>query len=146
MTPNLDAMGNRWVSDHAWFNFALEYQKGCDNTVADALSWVTTWLDLDTLRSILNRVTLGSVHQAEVHDPTVVEGDCHLEQEVCVTTGHALVQIHVTDWAEAQKEDLMLSTVLDWLKAQRKTDLKALLTEHASSEEGRLISMELAEF
>ena len=27
-------------------------------------------------------VTLGSVHQAEVHNPTVLEGDCHLEQEV----------------------------------------------------------------
>ena len=33
----------------------------------------------------------------------------------------------------------MLSAVLNWLKAQKKTDLKALLAEHASSEEGRLI-------
>ena len=69
----------------------------------------------------------------------VVEGDHHLEQEVHVTTGHTLVQMHVTDWAEAQKEDPMLSAVLNWLKAQKKTDLKALLTEHTSSEEGRLI-------
>ena len=46
--------------------------------------------------------------------------------------------MHVTDWAEAQKEDLMLSTVLDRLKAQKKTDLKALLAEHASSEEAGL--------
>ena len=29
--------------------------------------------------------------------------------------------------------------MLDWLKAQRKTDLKALLAEHASSREGQLI-------
>ena len=41
-TPNLDAMGHQWVSVHAWFNFKLEYQKGCDNTVADVLSSVTT--------------------------------------------------------------------------------------------------------
>ena len=33
----------------------------------------------------------------------------------------------------------MLSTVLDWLKAQKKTDLNALLAEHASSKEGQLI-------
>ena len=33
----------------------------------------------------------------------------------------------------------MLSTVLDWLKAQKKIDLKALLAEHTSSEEGWLI-------
>ena len=33
----------------------------------------------------------------------------------------------------------MLNTVFDWLKAQKKTELKALLAEHTSSEEGRLI-------
>ena len=91
------------------------------------------------MRSILKRVKLGSVHWAEVHDQAVAEGDCHLEQEVCVTTGCALVQIHVPDWAKAQKEDPMLSTVLDWLKAQKKTDLKAFLADHVSSEEGQLI-------
>ena len=32
----------------------------------------------------------------------------------------------------------MLSTVLDWLKAQKKIDLKALLAEHASSAEDQL--------
>ena len=54
--------------------------------------------------------------------------------------------MHVTDWAKAQKQDLMLSTVLDWLKAQKKTYLKALLAEHASSE-GRLADlMESTEF
>ena len=33
----------------------------------------------------------------------------------------------------------MLSAVLDWLKAEKKTDLKALLAEHTSSKEGQLI-------
>ena len=47
--------------------------------------------------------------------------------------------MHVTDWDKAQKEDPMLSTVLDWLKAQTKTHLKALLAEHTSSVEGQLI-------
>ena len=91
------------------------------------------------MRSILNGVTLGSVHQAEVYKPTIVEDDCCLEEEVHVTAAHACVQMHVTDWAEAQKEDPTLSAVLNWLKAQKKTDLKALLAEHAYSEEGRLI-------
>ena len=126
MAPNLDATSHQWVGALVWFNFELEYQKGCDNTVADVLSWVTTWLDLDTVRSILNGVTMGSVHQAEVHDPTIVEGDHCFEQEVCVAAGCALVQMHVTDWTEAQREDPMFSAVLDWLKAQKKTDLKAL--------------------
>ena len=38
MTPNLHAMGHQWVGALVQFNFELEYQKGCDNTVADALS------------------------------------------------------------------------------------------------------------
>ena len=59
-----------------------------------------------------------------------------LEKEVRVATGHALMQRHVKDWAEAQRGDPMLSAVLDWLKAQKKTDLKALLAEHACSKEG----------
>ena len=37
-TPNLDAMGHQWVVALTWFNFELEYQKGCDNMVADVCS------------------------------------------------------------------------------------------------------------
>ena len=136
----------------------MEYQKGCDNTVVEVgvplcvcvcHAWdrctsptqvkPTTCLDPDMVRSILDGVTLGAVHQAEVHNPTLVKGDHGLEQEVYVTTGHMLVQMHITDWTEAQKEDPVLSAVLDWLEVQKKTDLKALLAEHASSKEGRLI-------
>ena len=107
--------------------------------MVDALSQVTTQLDTDTVRSILTGVALGAVHQAKVHDPTIVKGDCHLEQEVHVTAGCALVQMCVTDWTDVQREDLMLSRVLDWVKAQKETDLKTLLAEHASSKEGQLI-------
>ena len=55
--PNLDAMGHWWVSALTWFNFELEYQKGHDNTVANILNQVTIWLDLETVKSILNGVT-----------------------------------------------------------------------------------------
>ena len=91
------------------------------------------------MRSILNRVALGAVHWAEGHDPTMVESDEHLEQEVHVATGCMQVQMHVTDWAKAQREDPALGAVFYWLGAQKKTDLKALLANHASSEEGQLI-------
>ena len=139
MTPNLDATGHQWVQALAQFNFELEYQKACDNTVAEVLSWVTTWLDPNTVKSILDGVTLGAAHQVQIHDPTMVESDCCIEEEVYVTAGHMQVQMHVTDWAKAQREDPALSAVLDWLKAQKKTDLKPLLAEHASSEEGWMI-------
>ena len=53
-TPTLDATGHQWVVALAQFNFELQYQKGNDNTVADILSQVTTRLDPETVKSILN--------------------------------------------------------------------------------------------
>ena len=35
--PNLEATGNRWVGILTFFEFTLEYQKGADNGVVDAL-------------------------------------------------------------------------------------------------------------
>ena len=118
-TPNLDTMGHGCVGALAWFNFKLEYQKGHDNMVADIVSQVTTQLDLETVKSILDGVALGTVHCTEVHDLAMVEGDQHLEQEVCVATGCPLVEMHVSDWNKAQRKDPMLSAVMDWLKAQK---------------------------
>ena len=37
-TPNLDAIGHCWVESLAGFNFTIEYLRGADNKVADALS------------------------------------------------------------------------------------------------------------
>ena len=88
------------------------------------------------MKSILDGVALGAVHLVETHDPAMVGSACHLEQEVHVAAGCMQVQMHVMEWAEAQREDPALSAVLDWLGAQKKTDLKALLAKHASSEEG----------
>ena len=107
MTPSLDATGHQWVRALVQFNFKLEYQKGHDNTIADVLSQITTQLDPDMVRSILDGVALGAVHWVKVHDPTIVKGDLSLEQEVCVAAGSMLIQMHVTDWAEAQREDPM---------------------------------------
>ena len=50
-----------------------------------------------------------------------------------------LVKIHVTDWAKTQREDPVLDAVFNWLETQKKTDLKTLLGENASSKEGQLI-------
>ena len=47
--------------------------------------------------------------------------------------------MQVTNWAKAQREEPVLNIVLNWLEAQKKTDLKTLLREHASSEEGWLV-------
>ena len=138
-TSNLDATGYWWASALERFNFELEYQKGHDNTVADVLSQITTWLDSETVKSILNRATIGATHWAEIDDPGVVEGDQHPWQEVQVTVSYPRVEMHMTDWAKAQKEDSLFNTVLEWLNAQKQTDLKVLLAGHAASKEGKQI-------
>ena len=139
MTPNLDATGRQWVGVLARFNFQLEYQKGCNNTVADVLelNYYPPQPRHSEIHPCWNNP--GAAHRMEIYEPTTVEGDHDLDQEVCVATGCMLVEMHVTDWEEAQREDPVLSTVLDWMETQKKTDLKTLLEEHASSEEGRLI-------
>ena len=47
--------------------------------------------------------------------------------------------MHVTNWATAQKEDPELEEVLQWLESKKKTDLRTLLGEHVSREEGQMI-------
>ena len=138
-TPNLDATGHWWVGALAKLNFWLEYQKGQDNTVADVLSQITTCLGLETVQSVLDGATLGAAQRAEWEDPAMVEGDQEKEKEVWVTAGCIVVEMHVTNWAAAQKEDPELDAVLHWLEAKKKTDLWTLLREHASSEKGQTV-------
>ena len=45
----------------------------------------------------------------------------------------------MTDWATAQRIDPVLNAMLDWLGTQKKTNLRTLLGEHASSEEGQMV-------
>ena len=40
-SPNMDAMKQRWINELAKYDFSLEYQKGKNNTVADALSRIS---------------------------------------------------------------------------------------------------------
>ena len=138
-TPNLDTTGHQWVSALAKYNFWLEYQKGWDNAVANALSWVTTCLELEAVQAVLDGATVGTSQRAEKENPDIIKSDKQLEQEVQVATGQILVEMHVTDWAVAQKEDPELNTVLQWLESKKKADLRTLLGECMTSEEGWMV-------
>ena len=76
------------------------------------LSQITTFLSPKAVQSILDGVTLGATQRAAGDDPAMVEGDHNLEKEVCVTAGQVLVEMHVTDWATAQREDAVLDAVV----------------------------------
>ena len=74
MTPNLDALGHHWVAALASYNMKLEYLKGSDNKVADALSRVSTQkLDQETITELLNYAWNGSAPQAETANIHVIE-------------------------------------------------------------------------
>ena len=138
-TPNLDTTGHRWVSALAKYDFRLEYQKGWDNAVADALSRVTTHLDPEVVQAILDGAAVGTSQRAEGENPAIIEGDQQLEWEVRVAAGWVLVEMHVTEWAVAQKEDPELDAVLQWLGSKKKADLRTLFGECIMSEEGRMV-------
>ena len=55
-TANLDAAGQRWVAHLASYNFALEYQKGKDNTVADFLSRMDDCLPEGKVQGYLSKI------------------------------------------------------------------------------------------
>ena len=68
-TPNLDAIGHRWVATFAGYNMTIEYLKGADNKVADILSRVPQWLDPEAVTVLLNHARTSDVHRAEADDP-----------------------------------------------------------------------------
>ena len=55
MLPDTDGLKSL-----ARYMFSIEYQKGCDNAATDALSWVTFKLNAETVKSILDGVTVGT--------------------------------------------------------------------------------------
>ena len=54
---------------------------------------------------------MGALQRAERENPAIIENDQQLEQEVHVAAGQVQVEMHVTNWAAAQKEDLELNAV-----------------------------------
>ena len=107
--------------------------------MADALSWVTSHLDPEVVQAVLVGAAVGTSQRAEGENPSVIEGDQQLEQQVWVAAGQVLVEMHVTDWAVAQKKDPELDAVLQWLWPKKKADLRTLLGECILSEEGQML-------
>ena len=109
-TPNLDATLHWWIESLARFMFSIEYQKGHDNTAADALSQVTSKLDAETVKFILDGVTMGTTDRTDAHNPVVAKEDNQIHkpvQETVTVASVAHVDLHVTDWVTTQQEDQM---------------------------------------
>ena len=74
-TPNLDTTWHFWVESLAGITFSIEYQKGRDNAVVDTLSHVASKLNAEAVKSILDRVTVGTIGRADAHDLVVAEAN-----------------------------------------------------------------------
>ena len=107
-TPNSDATQHNWVESLARFIFSIQYQKGWENAVTDALSQVTLKLKRGTMKSILDRVTMGMTERADAHDMVEAEADEEIHKKVWETVIlaraiQACVNLHVTDWVTTQQ-------------------------------------------
>ena len=136
---NLDAAGQRWVAQLASYNFALEYQKGKDNTVADFLSCLDDHLSAGKVQDYLNKIPYPGVKA--VLDNAIMPLANRAEQGVRpnpdnqkasqeVTIGVRPVRLattNITDWKLEQQEDPVLYQVVKHRKASRETFKKALL-------------------
>ena len=67
MMPNLDAIRHRWVVAMAGYNFEIEYIRGSDNKVADALSHVGGHLDKDAVKELLDQGAIKELFSHAVH-------------------------------------------------------------------------------
>ena len=136
---NLDAAGQRLVAQLASYNFALEYQKGKNNTVADFLSHLDDHLPTGEVQDYLNKIPYPGVKA--VLDNAITPLTDRAEQGVRpnpnnqkdgqeVTIGARparLATTNITDWKLEQQEDPVLYQVVKHRKASQETFEEALL-------------------
>ena len=73
----------------AGFIFSIAYQKGRNNAVTDALNRVTSKLDTETMKSIMDGVVVGTTRRTDTHNPAVVAADEKLHEQVQKTVAQA---------------------------------------------------------
>ena len=103
--PNLDATNHWLVESLARFTFSIEYQKGWDNMAIDALNRVTLKLDAESIKSILDGITVGMMERADIQDLVMAEDDAEIHkpaQEMAILTWAACVHLHVAAWVTVQ--------------------------------------------
>ena len=129
-TPNLDALGHRWVVALAGYNITIKYLKGSDNKVADALSRMEARLDPDTVTELLNHTKAGAPARAENDNIRIIEEEERTDQEVILRTVQLARQdkkfrnLHTENWHQAQLMDPVIPHVLDWLRLPRNNRVK----------------------
>ena len=81
-TPNLDAIGHRWVAAMAGYDMTIEYLRGADNKVGEMMSQVPQRLDPETVTVLLNHAWNSDVPRAEADDPWLMEEHQRINKDV----------------------------------------------------------------
>ena len=132
-TPNLDAIGHWWVATLAGYNMTIEYLKGANKKVADILSWVPQWLDLEAITILLNHAQTSDIPWAETDDPRIMAEHHKTEEEVILQAQQMVRQdkhfrnLMNWDWVDTQMQDPVISQVIRWI--QRLKTNKSTLDE-----------------
>ena len=121
-TPNLDALGHRWVSALANFQMSIEYVQGADNKVTDALSHVKDWLSPEAVKELIDFAQNNTpVERAEVDNPTLIAEEEALDHEVVIQSRVLMAkrqvpkQVSTEYWIKLQKRDAIISHVRGWM-------------------------------
>ena len=100
----------------------LDYLKGTDNKVADALSRVRQKLDKDTVTELLNFARNANMPRAETDNINVIQETERIDQEIIVQQTH-LVKQHKKfcnlangNWVAAQNRDEVIPLVKQWVE------------------------------
>ena len=140
-TPNLDATDHCWVGALASFEFELEYQKGSENGVADALSHLPIQHDHRTMKSLMEGAVMGTLSRCEAQASDALRKEHERLGEEARLQAAKLAPMHMVDWAESQDSDPMLATCKRWLRMckeipspKRDTLLHELLRRHMEGE------------
>ena len=118
-TLNLDATGHCWVGALASFKFKLEYQKGLENGVADALSCIPIQHDHRTVKSLMEGAVMGASSRCEAQASNALRKEHKRLGEEARLQATKLAPMHVMDWAELQDSDPMLATCKKWLRMHK---------------------------
>ena len=166
-TPNLDATGHRWVAVLAGFNFKIEYVKGTQNRVADALSRqeehlmpeetqqvldkipMEAVLEADEVQALLGGLLTGIADRAEIYSANVEEAAAKSIRDMeCVAhIRHQRYEwITQSNWATAQGEDEIINICHIWVPSHKPGTLKKALGALASTEEGKAFTRQQDNF
>ena len=147
MTAKLDAMGHRWITGLANYNFNIHYQSGKSNMEADALSRFDWEKDDQTLQadSIQAIVTAAITGQGNDYietipcSPQIIESlipsNHDNPQVVCKSMTMSEIESNlgssshpdpswnpkcmtISDWMKVQAEDQVIGDIIQWYKAR----------------------------